>query len=229
MLNLFKKSNPTVYIYGDSFADPHWGMPHDCKFIWPTELAHRYTVYNHALKGTGPEYSLQKLTETHPNNNSVCIFVVSDANRLNLKNFWKQDQEQVHLLDVAAKRIKHPGYMFVRQLYDHYLTDQSHATRTAAAIGAVNCLTEKYTRTLIWPIGTLAQHLRTDASVDLMLQGLIDISEAEWKTDRGGDPYVDTRPNHLSEVNHRVMYRLLTDWIDQGIAPVAEEFAQAIA
>ena len=217
-----------VYIYGDSFADPNWGQPHDCAFVWPTELAKRYTVHNRALKGTGPEYSIRQLVETNPKPNSVCIFIVSDANRLYLQEFWQSDHQQVHLLDVAAGRIAHPQQRFVRQLYTHYLTDCTHATRTAAAIGAVNSLTAHYQRVLIWPIGTLAQSLRTDPSVTLIPTGLIDLSEAEWKLSRTDDPYLDNRPNHFSEINHRVMYQQITNWIDHDQAPQPQQFAQAI-
>lgn len=220
---------PSVYIYGDSFADPHWGMPHDCDFVWPEAIAKRYKTHNHALKGTGPEYSIQRLIETDPVPNSVCVFVVSDPNRLNLQNFWKHDQEQVHLLDVAAKRIRHPGYMFVRQLFDHYLTDSSHAARTAAAIGAVNSLSKKYQRVLIMSIAPVLLQLRLDPSVCFVNHGLLDLSEAEWSVSRGGDPYVDNRPNHFSEPNHRVMFDCLVEWIDHGTPPDVSRFLQAIA
>jgi hypothetical protein len=218
-----------VYIYGDSFADPNWNESHNCKFVWPVELAKHYRVHNHALKGTGPEYSIQRLMETHPAPNSVCIFVVSDVNRLNLQDFWENDHEQVHMLDVAAKRIRHPGYSFVRQLYQHYLTDHSHIARTAAAIGAVNSLTAQYRRVLIWPIGTVTQQLRTDPSVTLITQGLVDLSEAEWINSRSGSPYLDPRPNHFSEINHRLLYQQITKWIDHGEAPQPQQLARSIA
>jgi hypothetical protein len=218
-----------LYIYGDSFADPNWNIKHNCNFVWPVEIAKRYNVKNFALKGTGPEYSLQCLMETHSvPKDSVCIFVVSDVNRMNLHNFWKHDQEQVHILDVAAKRIKHPGYMFVRQLYDHYLTDHTHLLRTAQSIAGVNSLSSKFARTLILTIAPVPVDLRLDSSVDFVNHGLLDLSEAEWQQDKGGDPYVDTRPNHFSEPNHRVMLDLLARWVDQETVPDVAQFHQAI-
>lgn len=216
--------NNHIHIYGDSFADPVWNTAHSNQFVWTEQLAKRYTVYNHALKGTGPEYSVQRLLETHPEHRSLCIFVVSDANRLNLKNFWNHSQEQVHLLDVAAKRIPHVQHGFVRQLYDHYLTDESHILRTAAMIGAVNSLTAAYARTLIWPIGTLTTELRTDSSVTLVEKGLVDISEQEWRTNQHHNPYVDSRPNHFSEINHRVMFDLIVNWIEHKTVPDPNQF-----
>lgn len=220
-----------VFIYGDSFADPNWNMSHNCEFVWPVELAKKYTVNNFALKGTGPEYSLNKLVESRhlaKRKPSVCIFVVSDVNRMNLHNFWKHDQEQVHLLDVAAKRIKHPGYMFVRQLYEHYLVDHTHSLRAASAVSAVNSLSGAFDRTLIFTIAPITTSLRVDPSVDFVNHGLLDISEAEWKVDTGSDPYVDHRPNHLSAPNHRKMLELLVQWIDQGTVPDVAQFEQAI-
>jgi hypothetical protein len=219
-----------LYIYGDSFADPEWNMQHDCEFVWPVEIQKQYTVNNYALKGTGPEYSLQRMIETvNVPKDSVCVFVVSDVNRMNLQNFWKHDQEQVHILDVAAKRIKHPGYMFVRQLYEHYLVDHTYTQRTAQIISAVNSLGSKFARTLIMPIAPVPVELRLDPSVTFFNHGLLDLSEAEWRLDRGIDPYVDNRPNHFSEPNHRVMLDSLVKWIDQGVVPDAAAFAQAIA
>lgn len=218
-----------IHIFGDSFADPHWGMSHNCNFVWTEQLAKQYRTHNHALKGTGPEYSIHKLINTrNVSKGSVCIFVVSDPNRLHLENFWKHDQEQVHMLDVAAKRISHPGYMFVRQLYDHYLTDSTHAVRAATAIGAVNALSGAFDRTLILTIAPVNLPLTLNPTVTFVNHGLLDLSEAEYSQDKGKNPYVDTRPNHFSEPNHRVMFNCLVSWIEQGIAPDVSQFQQAI-
>ena len=216
--------NNNIYIYGDSFADPKWEITHNNEFVWTEQLAQHYPVYNYALKGTGPEYSIQRLLDVQPKDNSMCIFIVSDANRLNLKKFWNHSYEQVHILDVAAKRIPHVQHSFVRQLYDHYLTDDSYDGRTAAMIGAVNSLTSAYTRTLIWPISTLTTNLRTDSSVTLIKKGLVDISEQEWRTNQYHNPYIDSRPNHFSEINHRVMFDLIVNWIEYNTPPDPDQF-----
>jgi len=223
-------NKPTVYIYGDSFADPSWGEPNNYNTVWPLALAEHYTVINRALKGTGPEYSIDQLCRDQPPKpNSVCIFVLSDPHRLYLQNFWKHDNQQVHIYDVAQKRFKHPGYMFARQLFEHYLTDCTYANRIAQTIGAVNSLTHTYTRTLIWPIAPVAIDLRLDPSVTLIQRGLLDISTAEYSANNKGDPTRDPRPNHLSEVNHRVMLSQMLAWIEDSVVPDDQAFVSCCA
>lgn len=222
-----------VYIYGDSFADPHWSMSHNCKFVWPEQLAKHYRTYNHALKGTGPEYSLHKLLESNfmikrRKQPAVCIFVISDPNRLHLEDFWQHDHEQVHILDVAAKRIPHPGYAFVRQLYEHYLLDHTHELRAACAAAAVNSLTGAFDRTLIWTIAPMQTPLRLDASVTFVNHGLLDLSEAEYTQRHNDQPYVDNRPNHFSEPNHHVMFNSIVNWIEHNTAPNVDHFVAGL-
>lgn len=229
MFSSIRKQSPCkIHIFGDSFADPDWNQPHDCNFLWPEQLAKKYHVTNCALKGTGPEYSLQKMHSTPAEENCACVFFVSDPNRLYLHNFWKHDQEQVHILDVAAKRIRHPGYMFVKQLYEHYLVDEMHSLRAAQTVAAINSLGTKYKRTLIFTIGDLPLELRLDPSVTFVNHSLIDISEREWIQSHNGNPYMDARPNHFSEVNHQVMYQSIVDWLEQGTVPDVSRFHQSI-
>ena len=46
----------TLYIYGDSFADPDHTYAAAPNYLWVEELKEKFTVYNFAKKGTGPEW-----------------------------------------------------------------------------------------------------------------------------------------------------------------------------
>ena len=210
-----------IHIFGDSFADPIYeGV---CVLdTWTSQLAKQYglRLTNYALKGTGPEYSLQRLFETPaPPEGSVCIFIVSDVDRMNLHGYWKNPSEQVH--------ITRDTRTFSRQLIDHYLVEQTYLMRTAQSIAAVNSLSVNYERTLILSISPVPVEMRLDPSVTFVNRGLIDLSHGEYRQLELQEPYVDTRPNHFSQINHDQIYTELVNWIEHDIAPELE-LAQAI-
>lgn len=202
-----------IHIYGDSFADPIWEGT--CMLgTWPSQLAKHYglRLTNYALQGTGPEYSLQRLFETPaPPEGSVCIFIISDVDRMNLHGYWSSPTEQVHIT-----RDPRP---FSRQLINHYLVEETYLLRTAQAIAAVNSLSVNYARTLILSISSVPVDIRLDPSVEFVNRGLIDLSHGEYTQTNSQEPYVDTRPNHFSQPNHDIIVEELINWIEQGTVP----------
>lgn len=210
-----------IHIFGDSFADPIY---EDVCVLdtWTSQLAKQYglRLTNYALKGTGPEYSLQRLFETPaPPEGSVCIFIVSDVDRMNLHGYWESPSEQVH--------ITRDTRTFSRQLINHYLVEETYLMRTAQTIAAVNSLSVNYERTLILSVSSLPVKMRLDPSVRFVNRGLIDLSRGEYRQLTKQEPYVDTRPNHFSQINHDKILTELVNWIEHDIAPELE-LAQAI-
>ena len=202
-----------IHIFGDSFADPiHEGV---CVMhTWTSQLARYYglRLTNHALMGTGPEYSLQRMFETPaPPEGSVCIFIVSDVDRMNLHRYWSSPSEQVHLT-----RDTRP---FSRQLIDHYLVEETYLMRTAQSIAAVNSMSINYARTLILSISPVPVEMRLDPSVVFVNQGLLELSHGEYSNLDPNQPYVDSRPNHFSRINHDRISQELINWIDNSVTP----------
>ena len=49
-----------VWIFGDSYADPHWGKERYVHETWYETLAKQFEYNNFAKAGTGPHYSMKE-------------------------------------------------------------------------------------------------------------------------------------------------------------------------
>jgi hypothetical protein len=84
----------TLYIFGDSFADPSSNISDP--YAWTNRLADNYKVKNFALNGTGPDWSLdlflKQIENLNADKTNYCIFCISDIYRLNMKDMEIEDQ-----------------------------------------------------------------------------------------------------------------------------------------
>lgn len=213
----------TVWIFGDSFADAQYSNidsgPPDAN-SWCNRLAQTHFVENHALCGTGSDYSLdlflKKLDRNRLNaHNTSVIFVASDSHRLNLtNNFYKSPNEQVTLKHIAAKKIRHHGNLFAKNLFKYLVTEQWCNTDSVKTFATINSLAGALERVAFVHIGNmypLYNDLFTvHPNLTLLNTSLIEASRAEPENT---DSVLDPRPNHFSPRCHDYLYSAFDNWI----------------
>ena len=228
-------SKQRVYIFGDSFAVTKWHIDYNFEHLpWPLLLAEKYTVENHAVMGTGPDYSIQKLldtiTHTPPEQikDSVLVFISSDPCRLNL-SCYKHPRDQVLLFAIASGDVPHTSAEFARGavewMFDHDWVHNNHLKNYSTILH----LSTLFKQTLYWNIcnsvPTHQQFYPHSKSVQVPKEGLLEISNRDSGNTPLVNPAHDSRPNHLHEPNHQEMYRQLCNWIELEHPIDTEKFA----
>lgn len=153
-----------LWIFGDSYADPSYPQLN----TWPKKLERQYKVSNFALKGTGPDWSLDKLkTQIEDTNQSQLknvnvIFLISDIRRYNLS--FLEPRHQVFdfttrragipndtLINLKKKYKKYED--FYNQFEKYYITNSSYIdTEVKKIISYLFMQTRYFNKLLVWPI-----------------------------------------------------------------------------
>ena len=217
-----------VAIFGDSFADPMWSTSTGFKvpdtFTWVKELTKNYDVFNEAIAGSGPMYSIKRLhhwlqpqitTLKHCYDTSL-IFICSDPCRLDL-SCYKNPGEAVHIFDHAEGRRRHVSNLFAKQAIQWYMDIDWQINQSCMYYSLINEYAQYFKRVLFWSISDdnffkLIPMSPRD-NFYFVKEGLNDISIRDCGKSIYGQG-VDWRPNHLQVPNHRVMYEQITDWIE---------------
>jgi hypothetical protein len=221
-----KHDTNTVWIFGDSFADPNYANDlHQTVNLdsWPNRLAQTYTVENFARSGTGPDYSLNllldALVEHQDRTHDISvIYLASDNMRLNLVNrFYQNPSQQVHLIDIANKEIKHSGYMFAKNIFQYLITEEWNRREIVKQFGSINSLAGCFKRVAYIPVTggyplyddlyTVADNLSYVSYVDNHALVNISISEPEYSAG------IDPRSNHFSPRCHDYLYNSFDRWL----------------
>ena len=214
-----------VWIFGDSFSDQ--GNIGSAQFSWPTELNKHYDVENFSLRGTGPQWSLCRLFEqikkVECTRDINLIFFVSNPLRFNFK-FYQDPVDQVAFdyltygaTNQASERLIKPYLHFIKFIKNFnrwYLEDdlQSFTDKeTLKYIGVLKLHEKLFKKILVWPVFD-AVEIDVDASENFSLVNtpIAAIDPDPQLSQFGGD----TRANHLSEYNHLIMIKELSNWID---------------
>lgn len=218
-----------VAIFGDSFASPKWNTFDTTwkeyeGFTWLSELNKNYDVFNQAVAGSGPMYSLKMLhrwlqpqitTLKHCYDTSL-IFICSDPCRLDL-SCYKDPGEAVHIFDHAEGSRRHVSNLFAKQAIQWYMDVDWQINQSCMYYSIVNEYAQYFKRVLFWPIGgekffNLIPMSHRD-NFHFVHEGLNDITIRDCGKSVYGQG-ADWRPNHLQEPNHRVMYEQITNWIE---------------
>lgn len=234
-----------VWLFGDSYAQtepPQYDTTiyqTNKDFVsWPNRLKKTYNLKNFAQGGTGPSWSLNLLHNEIIKNNNLkdvnLIFFISAIWRLDLafyKNVGDQcltskipapDYNMINfgwdifdITDVEKKAIK--PYLhhktFVKDLWKYYLlTDSFQNTELLKIIGNLKLYSELFKKVLVWPIFHKSLlNVQSTANFYFVKELLFEIEK---------DPFgygIDHRHNHLSEENHAIMLKQISDWIDYSI------------
>jgi len=228
-----------ILILGCSFADPNYNST---IWSWPDLLSRRYKeLKNEAKIGTGPQHNLHILKSYVDKginkNKDLLIFFVPEYFRLNFKYFENNFQQT---LSYATKNNKDRFGDKFEKMYGEEILEwqtnwwryyQFHAKNQEIDIikiySTIAYYTKYFKRSLIIP--TDLAHTIEKREVDIW--NILERSDITCPKDINLETIhheegirvgygQDTRPNHLSKQNHKVMYELLVDWIDNGIVPV---------
>lgn len=210
-----------IWIFGDSFADPIW-MRETKGFNWVHEINNKYSVLNLAKIGTGPDYSLDKLkqqfvvTNKDDLKNITLIFFSADPMRLNLK-CYNDPMNSAEIYAIAEGKIKHKSTWFAKQLFMWYMDHDYKERCDLQYFATLNHMSQYFKQVLYWPVPPLTpvtnHFLDIADNFHIPEKNLIAISEVDGGPGKKAFD-IDPRANHLHEENHRIMYDLLVDWIE---------------
>ena len=219
-----------VCIFGDSFSDPTY-MENNT-YSWPTELAKIYDVNNFSIRGTGPEWSLDRLLEqielagVDKIKDVNLIFLISNPLRFDFK-FYQHPRDQVAFEYLSGQIKSKVGdglilpYLnhgkFIKNFSKYYLgerIDLHVGKEMIKYVGALKLAAKLFKKTLAW---TIFHKITIDncSSENFTLVDELPLLQIE-----PGFPCAfgsDTRANHLSEDNHVVMLEQLSNWIKHAI------------
>jgi len=212
-----------LWIFGDSYVDPKYGnqLVEPSDNTWVNKLKEDYRVSNFAIQGTGPQWSIYKLIDQisqYPNTEDVSmIFVHSDIYRLPM-DFWKNDFEQSHTLDVANGNLKHPKHNFLHDFIQHYTNLDWQLSQELFIYSTLNQLAKRFRQVLFMPTCEGNSCVTSDIltyepnfyTINECLNNL-SIRDCGLKHEQ---LVVDKRHNHFHEHNHTIWFDMIVDWME---------------
>ena len=240
-----------IIIFGDSFADPENTSEENKKIIaWYEFLSETYQIKNYAKAGTGPHYSFTEyykfISKKQKFNEWICIFLLSGEDRINFYGApkdsnninWDFDsKESWWVTGDNLEKEKRFYENFKSEIDFFYLTN--HMELKWSNVKNLGFL---YLNSLLLNMKTIVlftfglKILRKTFYVDLTKLnndnfylfpydlGLITENEFIDKNKNYGYDFVDDRKNHMSSVNHKILYENIEKIIknDYELLPYVE-------
>jgi hypothetical protein len=208
----------TLYIFGDSFADPNHTYAAAPDYLWIEELSKKFTVHNFAKKGTGPEWQneiLFKLINSENLSNSNLLYIMSHTQRRNwcflepsnqfyIPYIMSPDRGGIFDRQDAKKYNKYSKWLRNHSRYDGVSED----LKILNAYSFVYICSQHFNKTLFWPAFQLIpkKFIKNTQKFDTIEKTLFGISEEE--------NYPDTKKNnHLHKINHEIMLQEIVKWM----------------
>lgn len=215
-----------LWIFGDSFSDANYTnshLPVPDPLSWPNQLANKYSVINHSLQGTGPDYALEKLLqqmETTPveqRADTSVLFFQSEVYRFNLKQFYTHDSQQVSSTKIAAGEMSHTGKQFLTGLFKHLAVDSWDNREQLKLFATVNSLAWQFKQVAYITVADFrpvySQWIVPAPNMSFVPVDLIKISLCEPEANK---QLTDPRPNHFSARTHQYMLQCITAWMENS-------------
>jgi hypothetical protein len=217
-----------LWIFGDSYSDPRSSLG---KASWVDKIAQLYSVENFSCRGTGPDWSLncfyqQLATHQHTDLSQVnLIFFISDPFRFNFSFYttpedqvlyWHIFQSRSSLKDQHQQYRKYQNFMIDFFKYSAYSVDFP-SIETNKIIGSLCIHQDKFKKILAWP-------LFFDAPQSFHSERFSCVGTALCSFEKKANLNEETRANHLSPENHKVMLEQLCNWIDHGTVIDTSQF-----
>ena len=229
-----------IHLFGCSYVDNNYK---EAEWSWPQRISETYESKNHGVYGSGPDYSLKKIREVTNSgivdkNKDLMIFFIPEYFRMDF-SFFRNPHEHVLTYSLWTNRPwmhkkfkKEFGkdiYGWTKGFWYHYLMYDDNPNMHVQKIYAmINHYASFFKRVLVLPTDAYHKNEFID-SVSKMLTApnitfediILDrISSGEGpRSDYYNDEGLDIRPQHLSKVNHEIMYDLLKNWIDHNKTP----------
>jgi len=222
-----------IIIFGDSFADPEDRRVENKEVTaWYEFLSKNYQVINHAKSGTGPHYSFVEyykfISKKQNFNDWICIFLLSGEDRINFYGApydsnninWDFDSKKSRWATVETLEKEKKFYEnFKSEIDFFYLTNHNELKWSN-----IKNLGFLYLNSLLLNMKTIVfftfglKILRRESYVDftrlnnnnfyLCPFDLGEMTENEFidKDETYGYDFDDYRKNHMSNVNHKILY-----------------------
>jgi len=229
-----------IYLMGCSYVDETYNSE---DYAWPKRIADKYIkVKNLAKHGTGPQYSLSLLRELIKKNavnskKDSLIFFIPEYFRMNFRYFKPNEQVWSYANNTAREYFnktfldyfdkKHFDWQ-TQWWYEYQMYQDNDLLDIFKIYTLINYYAKYFKKVLIMTTdGYLNNHLDKHDDPEKMLDSpnitfCKDITVDRISNEEIGTFYEhmkDTRPNHISEYNHDIMFRMLCNWIEYDIKP----------
>ena len=232
-----------VWIFGDSYADPHWERAIYSHETWYEMLAKQYEYKNFAMIGTGPHYSMKEFYRRYKqfNEEDLVVWILSGEDRIQFHlpdKFRNRHKDPIQLVHDSYWDFKNQemkcNAIFDPSFYQSHKDHMSYAMKTfEREVINSNKKNESFLYTIsrihkckicIFFLNYDDSYIKDSLNDELFYinpMAIQDISRKEYKNP--GEPFYEDnkRNNHLSEENHKVMYELIHNFV-QGIRTIPE-------
>lgn len=186
-----------LWIFGDSYADANFDRASIGDQMWVRQLENHFDVDNFALRGTGPDWSLNLLLKQLPVKKPThLLWIATNISRPNVVHV--EPSEQVSL-------ISRPEY---EHLFDQLMASPEWCyTEEHKQLSAINSITHHFEKVLYMPVHPINEeivnNIRIADNLYLFDNNLINISTNEPEYAQVSGP--DFRSNHFSAYNHEML------------------------
>lgn len=203
----------TLYIYGDSYADP---INDFISLSWTTRAARLLecsNICNRAKSGSGQGYSINKFISDIDNikTNDAVIFVLSSAHRLNLEPMLKDENADFAVNYLHIKK-DDPSHWWLNENYNHIMW---HAFNTSSKLSEIQANSylhllksyaeSKKVKMYVVTIDTSTkQYVPVESSEYFLFQDSFTLNElnfGEYVEKPEVNNFLEPRINHLTEPN----------------------------
>ena len=232
-----------VWIFGDSYADPHWGKERYVHETWYETLAKQYEYNNFAKAGTGPHYSMKEFYRRYKqfDKEDLVIWILSGEERIQYhlpKEYRTYEHNDIMLVHESYWDFKNQK-MKCNDVFDpsFHQSHKDHMSYTMKTFEREVINSNKKNESFLYTISRIHKckicifflnyddsYIKDSLNDELFYinpMALQDISRNEYKNP--GEPFYEDnkRNNHLSEENHKVMYNVINNFV-QGIRTIPE-------
>lgn len=232
-----------VWIFGDSYADPHWGKERYAHETWYETLAKQHEYNNFAKAGTGPHYSMKEFYRRYKqfDKEDLVIWILSGEERIQYhlpKEYRTYEHNDITLVHESYWDFKNQK-MKCNDIVDpsFHQSHKDHMSYTMKTFEREVINSNKKNESFLYTISRIhkckiciffldydnsyMKDIFNDELFYIHPMALQDISKNEYRNP--GEPFYEDnkRNNHLSEENHKVMYNIINNFV-QGIRTIPE-------
>lgn len=192
-----------LLIFGDSYCDRDFDRADINDQMWVRQLENHFDVDNFALRGTGPDWSLNLLLKQLPIKKPThLLWIATSITRPNVVHV--EPSEQVSLIHK-----KEYEYLFNQLMAS---PEWCH-TEEHKQLSAINSITHHFEKVLYMPVHPInkkiVNNIRIADNLYIFDDNLTDISTNEPEYAKVSGP--DFRSNHFSEYNHKMLLQKTLD------------------
>ena len=231
-----------VWIFGDSYADPHWEKERYVHETWYEMLAKQYEYKNFAMAGTGAHYSMKEFYRRYKqfNEEDLVVWVLSGEDRIqfHLPDKFRNRHNDIQLVHDSYWDFKNQE-MKCNAIYDpsFYQSHKDHMSYTMKTFEREVINSNKKNESFLYTISRIHKckiyifflrvndsYIKDSLNDELFHICPISLQQISINEYRNPDEpfYEDNkRINHLCEENHKIMYNIINNFV-QGIHEMPE-------